>query len=262
MTQSIAFDNPPVSEVVVATYFNPPLLDLRSEHVGLFWSQIQKDFPTVRQQPPVGIAPSVFTDEIVPMPRYWFIAEDEINLIQIQKNAFMFNWRRRKDKYPRFHEDIKPAFDKYYGRFTEFVRAETDTENLTIDLCELTYINTVERCDYWAGRQDTTKVIPSFSTPEPGIGASEAPHFDCNYAYEISDDLQLRVNMRSGFKAQQQDEPVLTFEIRTSGRLGQAEKSEADKWFERAHDVIIECFLGMTDPDIQNRYWKLVKETP
>ena len=259
--QTIAFENPPINEVVVSTYFNPPLSDLRSEHIGLFWEKIKNEFPVVRQQPPVGIGPEVSANEPFPMPRYWFIADSGINLLQVQKNAFMFNWRRRDDEYPRFHRNIKPTFDRYYGLFSEFIRTETNIADLTVDLCELVYINALDRCEYWTGPQDTTKIIPSFSILAPGIDASESPEFNCNFAYRISTDLQLNIGIRIGIRAQQQDSPVLVFEIKASGRVGQIAKPGTDEWFERAHDAIIKCFLDMTSRNIQNRFWKRVEGT-
>ncbi len=257
---SIPFENPPVSEVLVSTYFNPPLSDLRNEHIGLFWAEIKDAFPSVLQQPLVGMGPDVIVGETFPMPRYWFIAEDDINLIQIQRNAFMFNWRRRKEEHPLFYNDIKPTFDKFHGIFSEFIRRELDANELTVDLCELAYINTLERCEYWAGPQDTTKVIPSFSILKLDVDESESAEFNCNYACEISTDMQLKVGIRSGVKTNQQNAPVLIFEIRASGRLGQVEKSRADEWFERSHVAITKCFLDITNREIQNRYWKPVEK--
>ena len=259
-SQSIAFENPPLNEVVVSTYFNPPLSNLRSEHIGLFWGKIKEDFPVVNQQRPVGIGPDANADGPFQLPRYWLIADDEINLIQIQKNAFMFNWRRGDDAYPRFHKDIKPTFDKYYGLFSEFIRTEIDIPDPTVDLCELVYVNSLECCEYWTGPQDTTKVIPSFSILAPGIDDSESLGFNCNYGYQARTDLQLNVGIRSGVRSQQQNAPILIFEIKASGRLGRVAKSRADEWFERAHDIIIEKFLGMTSPDIQDQFWKTVED--
>jgi uncharacterized protein (TIGR04255 family) len=261
---SVVFKNPPINEVVVSTYFNSQLSDFRSEHVGLFWEKIREKFPVARQQPPtaslVAAGLDVNDDELFPMPRYWFIADDDISLIQIQKNAFMYNWRRREDVYPRFYRDIKPTFDRYYGLFSEFIRAEIQKEELAIDLCELTYINALERCPFWGGPQDTEKVIPSFPILSPGIDVLGPPEFNCNYGYRIETDLQLSISIRSGVMAQKADAPVLIFEIRASARLGQVTKSEADEWFERAHDSVVRCFVGMTDQDIQKRHWESMEE--
>lgn len=259
----IRFKNPPINELVIATYFNPPLFALRNEHIGLFWAKIRNEFPVVEQQIPVGAATAFeqISGEFFPMPRFWFVAEDKINLIQLQKNAFMLNWRRRDEEYPHFAENLKPTFDKYYRVFEDFARDDSGIHDLKIDLCELTYINTIEACEYWQGPQDTARVIPSFIMPEAGIETSAAPAFNCTYVYVPSKDLQLRVNIRNGEATANPGTPVLVLEIKASGRLGQGSKSLADAWFERAHDAIVGCFVGMTSKDTQQKHWIPVRES-
>ena len=258
--QIIAFENPPVNEVVVSTYFDPPLSDFRNEHIGLFWGIIKDEFPNVHQRIPVGFAPEVIDNEF-PMPRYWFISENETNLIQIQQNAFMFNWRRRhEERYPRFHRTIKPTFDKYYGIFSEFARTQANVTDLTISRCELGYINILETFELWKGPQDTTKVIPSFSFLEVGINNAVPQGFNSNYIYNVQTDLQINIGIRAVTKVQEREAPVLIFEIRAIGNFGQVAQPATDEWFERAHGAIKNCFLGMTSSEIQNRFWKPVEE--
>lgn len=259
---TVRFHNPPINELVIATYLNPPLFELRSEHVGLFWSRIRDTFPAVEQQAPLGVAEAFeqVSGEFFPMPRFWFVAEDSINLIQLQKNAFIFNWRRRDTQYPHFSENLKPTFDKYFQVFEDFAREDAGVQDIKIDLCELTYINTIEACEYWQGPQDTAKVIPSFAVPDTGIKLSVAPAFNCTYFYVPSKDLQLRVSIRNGEVTAKPGTPVLVLEIKANGRLGQVGKSAADEWFDRAHDAIIACFVDMTSKDIQHTYWKPVGE--
>ena len=251
------FRNPPINEVVIATYFNPPLLDLRGEHIGLFWHQIKNDFPVVRQRPPVPMEEPIADSEVFPMPRYWFIAADDASLLQAQKSAFMFNWRRREETYPRFRF-IKPLFDTYYNRFAHFIRTNVKSEEPLIDLCELTYVNAIQQCEFWEGPRDTTRVIPSFSLVAPGIDDSDATGFNCNFAYHTANDVQVHVAVRSGMTAEPPIAPILLLEIKATTQLGKAGKPIADTWFERAHDVVVECFLSMTSRDIQNDYWKRV----
>lgn len=261
---AIAFKNPPINEVIISAYFNPPLVDFRSEHIGLFWTKIKEDFPTVKQQIPVGIAPDIgpVPEEFFPMPRYWFIAGDDVRLIQVQKNAFMFNWRRRDDnEYPRYHANIKPTFDRYYSVFDDFIRTEVNVPNISIDMCELTYVNTVEPCVFWKNLQDTPKIIPAFSTLSSVMEEKESAGFICQYAFNIAPDLQLVIGIRTGTLKQQPDVYGLVFEIKASGRLGGVAKSRSDDWFERAHDAITKCFANMTSPEIQKDYWISLEET-
>ena len=261
---TIKFQNPPINELIITTYFNPPISNLRNEHVGIFWSRINDDFPKSSQQIPIGGAERIIDvkNEMSPMPRYWFISKDEINLIQVQKNAFMLNWRRHEADYPRFSTYLKPTFDKYFSMFSEFIRKHTDTSELTIDLCQLTYINVIKRCEFWSGPEDTRNVIPSFSVPDPGVIFQNAPAFDCNYIFDLPPDLQLLVKVRNVVVSPKSDEaePVLIMEIQANGRLGKASKLETDPWFDRAHEAINKCFIGITNTEIQQQHWKLMEE--
>ena len=248
------FENPPVNEVVVAAYFDPPLFGLRSEHIGLLWGKFKEDFPVVNQKMPDFVISA--PDEPCSMPRYWFVAEDESSLVQIQKNAFIFNWRRREDKYPGFRQHIKPGFDKHYDHFSEFIRGELHIKDPAVGFCQLAYINVLERSEYWSGPEDTAKVIPAFSVMKSNIDIS-SPEFNCSHVYKVSADLQLRISIRTGFKAQQPSVPVLAFDIAAESHFAEPiEKPKADKWFERAHDAIISYFWEMTSRDIQKHLWK------
>ena len=254
---SLKFKNPPINELIISTYFNPPIHGLRNEHIGLFWHSIKDEFPIVSQQLPlvnVNIDAQLGGEEIFPMPRYWMISSDDTNVMQIQKQAFMLNWRRRDAEYP-YYENIKPIFDKYYSKFQAFISSETNTDNLQIDVCELTYINTVESCEYWSVPGDVNKIIPSFSIPTMAPSPKSAPSYNCTFVYAIDDDLHLRVSIRNAQSAQHPELPILVFEIRASGQIGLTNKSDADSWFDRGHQAISQCFLNLTNPDIQRKYW-------
>ena len=261
---TMKFQNPPINELIITTYFNAPISNLRNEHVGIFWSRIKDDFPQSLQQIPIG-GPEQIMDvknEMSPMPRYCFISKDGINALQVQKNAFMLNWRRQDTDYPRFNAYLKPAFDKYFSIFSDFILTYTDTSEVAIDFCQLTYINLIKRCEFWSGPEDTRNVIPSFSVPDPGVAFQSPPAFNCGYIFEVAPDLQLVVTIRNAVLPQESDEsePVLIMEIQANGRLGKVSKLETDPWFDRAHESINRCFIGITNPQTQRQHWKLVEE--
>lgn len=82
----IDFERPPINEVAIGMQF-APLINLRSEHVGVFWNRLRADFPTAQQVPPLGNIAQI-PPEIFPMPRFWFVSKDDATLIQIQKGGF------------------------------------------------------------------------------------------------------------------------------------------------------------------------------
>jgi hypothetical protein len=65
---------------------------------------VHNEFPVIRQQPIVS--PPIFgaggaitieligQDEVYPMPRFWLEGPDGRTVMQLQKNAFLFNWRK------------------------------------------------------------------------------------------------------------------------------------------------------------------------
>ena len=172
------FDNPPLREVVIATYFTPSLDAFQSQHVGRFWDKIMDKFPVVRQQFPIGFDHDINPDEPFPMPRYMFIGHDDATVAQIEKNALQLNWRRRNNGVvPRFRSDIKPAFDSFYAEFETFLRTTVEIPELSIGLCELNYLNVVEQSDYWRDSGDTATIFPALSVPIAGRRCSSRSKF-------------------------------------------------------------------------------------
>lgn len=262
---TVKYQNPPVNELIIGAYFDEPIAPLHSEHVGLFWAGVRKEFPRIQQQPELSlpiVGPTLtlqigVSDEPYPMPRFWLVSEDDTTLMQIQKNAFIFNWRKRGTQYPHF-ESVKSSFDKYLTLYSYFLKRELQVETPNIQIAELTYSNLIDTGEYWADPSDTSRLIPTFSILDPGTPIEGKPDFNYLTAYRLASDLTLNVTVRSGRKATEAGKAVLVFEFRALGALGAATKAEADAWYNRAHEVIGRCFTAMTNPDIQGKYWQPV----
>ena len=257
----IRLSNPPVTEVVLTTYFDPILRSLKNEHVGRFWSTIELDFPRVEQKPPLSISNDqsdglVSPDEIFPMPRYWFISKDSSEVIQIHKQAFTYNWRNFSDNaYPGFHERVMPAFDKYSQAFINFLRDHTGENEPQVNKCELTYVNTVEQCEYWTGPDDTSTVVPSFSTIEQIGREGPSNDFSHMYRYECSSKDEVQIAIRSARQRSNPDITALILQLEFTSDTLNRTRDEAVTWFPGAHRQISEIFAGITNPRIRQQYW-------
>jgi uncharacterized protein (TIGR04255 family) len=258
------FRNPPVNELVIGVYFSRELHPVRAEHIGLFWSTIRSEFPNIQQQPivasPVALPAPVIIGlgaigEIFPLPRFWIEASNGEMLIQIQRNAFLFNWRKREGHYPHF-EIVKKSFDRIFALFMHFLEKEFSLPPPEIQVAELTYINVIEGADYWHGPEDTSNVFPKFSLPIERSTEIAPVDFNVTTIQRFSADLSVWTTIRSGHNLQTQPRPALMLELRGIGSLGAVAKVDADAWFERAHEVIGHCFTTVTNRDIQDRYWQ------
>lgn len=253
----IEFENPPVHEVAIGAGFDPEAVPLRSEHVGLFWAEIRDRFPVGEQRPPVGRPESIGDDaDIFPMPRYGFRSGDETTVIQVQRNTFVFNWRRGGGDYPGFDASLMPSFDEYFRIFENFCCDRLQVPTLALDHCSLSYFNTIRQCEYWDGPRDTRRVLPHVNLPDLGTNTCGTPAFDYHYKLATEGDLNIRLRIRTGKSRDEQRANVLVFEIEANGRLGGVSKSMADGWYRRAHEALRDCFLSVTDEEVRNRYWK------
>lgn len=257
----VRFKKPPINEVVIGAYFEPPLTAFRSEHVGLLWSRLRADFPKVEQRPPItGINPGqeatlTVGDEFMVMPRFWFVSEDEVTVLQIQKDAFLLNWRRRDSEYPHYAENLKPSFDRYYEVFERFLQEDVGLTSPAINRSELTYIDLITPSDYWQGPQDTSRVVQSFSIPGWVPADGDGPAFHCAYQYDAGKNLQLHVALRTAETTSQPSSPCLVLEIKALGSPSGAKKQDVDTWYDRAHDAVVTQFLSMTNERVQRELW-------
>jgi uncharacterized protein (TIGR04255 family) len=252
------YKHPPVNEVVIGVYFADPILAMRAEHVGLFWSSIEGHFPEVAQHVPIGGIDIAAPDEVFPMPRFWFTSSDGVYLIQVQRNAFILNWRKKDSIYPHY-EDVKAQFDKWFGAFCDFCKRQFGIGRLGIARCELNYVNLIDRVpNRFRTFADTEKIIPSFRPLSIGPDRT-VRGFALTYEYPIASDLALTIIVQSR-KSLQSGEDVLYIELRTGGELqAQANASRAG-WFERAHDAIGDAFNAMTSETIQKEHWQFMTD--
>lgn len=145
------YDHPPLDEVGVGVQFAE--LPLFSDaHIGLYWQKVRSDFPKVESHPRLNAPVEDFTAPAKPvggMPpglmsvnmkqRTWLISEDDAELVQLQSNLFMFNWRRREADYPRF-EHVMSRFSERYATFLRLLEVES-LPAPRVEQIEVVYVN-------------------------------------------------------------------------------------------------------------------------
>lgn len=170
------FNRPPVSEVALAIHFSP-LDGMTHLDLGELREKWRASYPGIAEQPELGpvepevkeiggaIGLTMFGFDGRPRwPRTWFISEDNSELIQIQRDRLVVNWRRSNDtqEYPHY-ASIKPAFVSALGDLRSLVVSRTGTSLVTVQY-EVVYINRIETgptslADFvapWSGEHSTT----------------------------------------------------------------------------------------------------------
>src|SRR6266850_6255748 len=96
------YENPPVTEVVCGVLFKT-LDGFRIPHFGLFWERCKTDYPSCQEVAPLMPLIERFgeegTEEIqafndLPLPRVWFLNNQDTGIIQLQRDRFYITGRR------------------------------------------------------------------------------------------------------------------------------------------------------------------------
>ncbi|MCH8270486.1 MAG: TIGR04255 family protein, partial [Planctomycetes bacterium] len=129
------FDDPPVVEVALSVQFES--LEITPAHLGLIALAMRENgYNRIELKPPLsqvfeyfGPPPppeSKVTFEIgPPPPRHWFVNDDSSELVQLQQDRLIQNWRKvpGSKPYPRF-ETIRPKFEKQARDLIVFIDRE------------------------------------------------------------------------------------------------------------------------------------------
>ncbi|SRR5579883_162209 len=181
------FRKPPLAETVLSLQFEP-VTGLTAAHVGLLWERFREKLPFLEEHPPL---PPVFEkfdlpsqtklevtfEEKPPVPRTWFLNQEKTELIQVQPDRFIHNWRKVEgiEPYPRY-ERIRERFRSEVAILEAFLKDE-GLGTPAMNQCEVTYVNHIEPPGTWEGHGRLENVLKNWSPlptgsflPEPEDG--------------------------------------------------------------------------------------------
>ncbi len=174
------FDNPPVVETVLSVQFEPlPLL--QAAHLGLLWNEYRATFPKTEERPPLEPVIEQFPEspairvglkfqalESMPIPRIWFTNEQEGEMIQVQNDRFIKNWRKAGDshRYPHYDDTVRPHFDRDFAIFRAFLE-QNQLGTPRVNQCEVTYVNHVLAGEGWAHYGEVDKIFTFWRAVAP-----------------------------------------------------------------------------------------------
>lgn len=173
------FDDPPVVETVLSAQFEP-LPSVQTAHLGLLWDEYRASFPKSAEHPAldpvveqfperpsgrVGLKLQMF--EVPPIPRLSFANGQGNEMIQVQNDRFIKNWRKEGDgeQYPHYEKTIRPNFDRDFGIFLGFL-GKNRLGPPRVNQCEVTYVNHILSGKGWDNYGEFEKVFTFWRSPD------------------------------------------------------------------------------------------------
>jgi len=263
------FRTPPVAETVLSLQFEP-VAGLTTAHVGVLWQRFREKLPLIEEQPPLPRVyekfgpPSpaqveVTVEEKPPVPRVWFLNREKTELIQVQADRFIHNWRKTEgiEPYPRY-EPIRDRFRGEVAVLEQFLKEE-GLGTLAVNQCEVTYVNHIEPSGVWEGHGQLEKVLRNWSPLPEGGFLPEVEDGGVRLRFVIPGEAgktvgRLHVVLQPAWK-KGDNTPILVLNLTARGEpLGEGIEG-AFAFFNLGRRWIVKGFADLTTPEM-HRVWE------
>jgi len=234
-------------------------------HFGLFWKEIQKQYPKFQVQPPLGSQIERFGSPVLGLPpftleigdggrsRCWFFHENDVQLLQVQDSRFILNWRKQTEEteYPHYSQ-FRPRFCQEWSRFVAFLR-QVGLPQPAIVQCEVTYVNIIPRGTGWNGFQELQAVTPAWSGSHDWLPPPESVALNARYLMpgELG---RLHVTLQPAIRNTDASE-VLQLTLTARGRPSSGDLEGMLKWFDLGHEWIVRGFTDLTSQKM-HKHWQ------
>jgi uncharacterized protein (TIGR04255 family) len=263
----VFFENPPLIEVAFSIQYDT-IFNFSSLHAGIFWKEIREIFPNFEQHPPLESVQEKEKVELIVNPlfkleygapdiRFWLLSNEKNELIQIQKDRFAYNWKKKNNNhYPRYKELFK-KFTDFFKQFNEFIINEK-LDNIKPNQCELSYVNHIEPNSVWKEHSDIAKIFTVFNPSYPLIKKQHLENISFNAKHslhDIKDNFagRLHIDIKPIWKPPLL-EPAFRMTLTARGKPFEENIESSLQFYPDASTSIVEAFVALTSSQMHTEW--------
>ena len=251
-----SYKKPPVNEVYCGLRYRS-LEKFKIPHLGLLWDKFREQYPKIEHALPVESTPGIlYVDNAtnLPLPRLWFINEQDNKLVQFQVDQFYFNWRQRGDDYPRYPQIIA-GFETVIETIKRFF-ADHNLGELEPTGYELTYINHIPKGQGWKSAGDVGHVFKNFMWTNSGQFLGEPLNVAWNMVFQLPESKGTMVVKLNQATRKEDNTQILVLTLTVKGQPEQLSNDiTLHDWYDIAHEWIVRGFTDLTTPEM-NAIWE------
>jgi len=254
----VDYEKPPVVETSFGFTY-APIKGWSLFHLGLLWARLRQRYQFAEARLPMG---SIDTEEVdlklgpdvhlesLPL-RSWFLDSSKNQLLQVQLNRFIRNWRAVETEQKYFHySDMKPMFHEDWTTYRQFLKDENLPEP-SVFKCDVTYTNHLLKGREWDTLDDIGPLFQRMNFELKGALVTSVSFV------AASGNNQIRMETSPGLRPD--GTPIVQLTLNVSGQpVG---TSESDIWskLDDCHKLLVETFAEITAEDLQKRVWKRIR---
>lgn len=264
------FIRPPVVEVALSVQF-APLRAMTTAHVARYWAAVQDRFPDWTEAHPIEPVVELFGAPQVALPRFALSVEGGLpphralfqdangaELVQVQRDRFVRNWRRHTTdepgypRYPALRQKFQADLEHFFGFATEHHLGVPE-----INQCEITYVNHLPAGEGWERQGEVDRVMAMFARrafddvlPEP-----ENVKATFRYVFAWPDDQEPagRLHVRiSPMHRWSDGANLIAVTLTARGRPRGTDGPAVLRWMDVGHGFLVNAFASMTRPEMHN----------
>lgn len=259
-----SFHEPPVTETALSLQF-APIQGWTLGHFGMFWERVRASLPRIEAHPPLSDeiedpeslkpASQQISVSRVPELRCWYVSNDERQIVQVQRNRFVYNWRavNADDAYPRYEAFVRPSFLKYWNEFSSF-SLDAGFPPPAVVQCEVTYVNIIPRGVEWATPDEWSSVFNLLAPPATNrfLPGPESGQF--GFSYRMPDSSG-RLHISAGHAVQRQDgSEVIKLQLTARGRPSSSGVNAILDWIDTGREWVVRGFFDITTEKMHERW--------
>ncbi len=253
MTAVPNFTEPPVVEMALGAQFRP-LFTLRGITLGPLRERWRDAYPHVEEQPPLppaiegGLVPGIGLQVgFGPMPnmRHWFLNEAGTELVQLQHDRLIVNWRQAdtSSAYPRY-DRMRTIFEQRLADLAGFVEQQ-GLGSIEIVQAEANYINAVGVQP--EGRGHLGGVLRGWvGTPDHHLGEPEEARVALAFAVPDLGRPPVRMYVNVDPAQRGDGSPVLFMTLTVRGAPAGAGIADTLEFVDGAHEHLVQSFMELT----------------
>jgi uncharacterized protein (TIGR04255 family) len=243
------FDDPPAIETAVGVKF-APIAGWNVFHYGLLLQEFREDYPIQELRPPIGNVtiqlPAPDADFSGIPVRCWFIDQQSTQLIQVQNDCFIRNWRKTESSPDYLHyEFIRPRFQRDWSRFKAFLQ-KSGLPLPDVWQCEVTYINQFVRGREWQNFNDLSELYPIWSkgSMSPLLARAQMAAFALSYMLpnEVG---TLQFVSQPGIRKGDGVE-IIQLTVTALGRPTSSDDKDILNWLDAGRSAVVQGFTDFT----------------
>lgn len=253
--------NPPVDETALSIQF-APISGFDIRHFGLYWAEVQNDYPNFQIQHPLPSQIEQFDSnprrqqlafQLVSEPeiRSWYLDETGNRLFQIQRDRLVYNWRRvlGNESYPRY-PSLRKSLASEWDRFCNFLK-KYNLASPQANQCEVMYVNHIEYGEDWNGAGDLNKVIAPWAPPRAGTFLPLPERVNMEVHYRFPDNSgRLHVSLQPVIRSRDVKE-VLQLNLVARGAPKSPSDEDIFSCLDNGREWVVKGFADFTSESMQ-----------